>query len=120
MPHSRSLLRASILLVLGATLAAAPPSFAGEVCKAPSVASLLAPPPATVSAAIHPDSACTAWVETSYFSNASETTQVGRCTITCHQFDTGDAEPTFSYGGTCTGSSSAYYSQYFTACPCPP
>lgn len=58
---------------------------------------------------------CSEWIGTDYFSDASHTTRVGVCTITCSQFD---AElPTFTDGGTCTGVSSSFTLRRYYACP---
>lgn len=112
----------AVLSLLALTLLAAPPAFSGELCKAPPPASLHdgLTPSLFLSARFTPNSACSAWVETSYYTTASHGTLVGRCTITCHQFDTGDAQPTFTGGGTCTGHSSSFPVDFFTSCPCPP
>jgi hypothetical protein len=117
---NRCVIAALSLLVLA--LMAVPAAFAGELCQAPPQASLLDgyTLASFLSSTILPASACSAWVATSYYSTAAHTTLVGRCTITCHQFDTGDAEPNFTEGGTCTGASSSFPVQFFTSCPCPP
>src|SRR4029077_13152637 len=63
---------------------------------------------------------CNAWVVTNYWSDASHTTKVGQCSITCFQYDQVSAYPTFIGGGTCTGVSSAYTNQLTTLCRCVP
>jgi hypothetical protein len=44
---------------------------------------------------------------TVYYADASFTTIVGTCTISCQQFAVGD-DPFFGDGGTCTGTSSSF------------
>lgn len=107
-------IRRSVLVLssLALALTLADAAFAGDMCKTPSLDSLHGAP-AT------PLSGCSAWIRTIYFSSASMTTEVGICSISCRQFDFGDAEPTFSEGGTCSGVSSAYFSTVFGTCPCP-
>lgn len=60
-------------------------------------------------------STCTVWTGTNYYSDATLTTRVGVCTITCAQFDI--KEPTFTGGGTCIGVSSAYTVRLYYGCP---
>ncbi len=66
---------------------------------------------------VQPKITCTVWIGTDYFTDASHATRVGVCTITCSQFDL--VEPTFSGGGTCSGSSSSFTLRRFFACPGP-
>jgi len=95
-------------LALAATL----PAFASEMCP------LVTPPVALL--AVHTDSACNAWIETTYYNNASHTTVVGHCTITCQQWDLGNVLPTFDEGGKCTGVPSNFGVDMLHLCPCPP
>jgi hypothetical protein len=60
---------------------------------------------------------CSMWVGTDYFTDAAHTTRVGVCTLTCSQANW--LEPTFSGGGSCTGSSSSFTLRRFFACPGP-
>jgi hypothetical protein len=60
-------------------------------------------------------STCTVWQGTNYYSDATLTTRVGQCTITCAQFDI--KEPTFTGGGTCWGVSSSYTVRTYYGCP---
>jgi hypothetical protein len=60
---------------------------------------------------------CYIWQGTRYFSDASLTTQIGLCTITCNQAMYGTVEPTFSGGGTCTGSPSDFTVRTSYGCP---
>ena len=115
MLRSRSLLRTSIQLVLGATLAAGP-CLAGEMCAAPGHPG---PPAATAAPAALTTGDCSAWTHTLYFTDATHTTSTGSCSITCRQYDLGSANPTFEEGGTCSGTESAYPVDLFSACPCP-
>jgi hypothetical protein len=103
--------RCFVLLACSAVLAlpAISPALAGEVCKAPK-ARLLADPPLW----------CNAWVVTNYYSDATLSTQVGQCSITCAQYDQTLDEPVFGGGGTCTGTSSAYTKDLTTICRCQP
>ncbi|HTQ79605.1 MAG TPA: hypothetical protein VMM92_06390 [Thermoanaerobaculia bacterium] len=68
----------------------------------------------------HPDT-CTVWTRTDYYTDVTHTNHVGACTVTCFQATHGTAEPTFSGGGSCTGSSGTYTVDSSTACPglCP-
>ena len=93
-------------------LLAALPTFAEEQRSA-------APqPPALLG--VHHDSACPAWIETSYYSSSAHTTLVGHCTITCLQWQLENAIPTFDGGGTCTGTSSSFGVDQLHLCQCPP
>jgi hypothetical protein len=60
---------------------------------------------------------CSVWIGTDYFTDAAHTTRVGVCTITCSQFDI--VEPTFTGGGTCSGTSSSFTLRRSYACPGP-
>lgn len=60
---------------------------------------------------------CFIWQGTRYFSDATLTTQIGLCTITCNQAMHGTEEPTFSGGGTCTGSPSDFTTRLSYGCP---
>lgn len=60
-------------------------------------------------------STCSVWIGTDYFTDAAHTTRTGVCTITCQQFDIVD--PTFTGGGTCTGTSASYTLRRYYACP---
>jgi hypothetical protein len=62
-----------------------------------------------------PQKSCTVWIGTDYFTDAAHTTRIGVCTITCQQFDIVD--PTFTGGGTCSGTSSSYTLRRYYACP---
>jgi hypothetical protein len=64
---------------------------------------------------------CYVWIGTDYFSDAAETNRVGFCTVTCDQAKYGRAEPTFTGGGTCTGTSGPYTLLRSYGCPgiCP-
>jgi hypothetical protein len=63
---------------------------------------------------------CNAWVVTNYYSDASDTTQVGQCSITCAQYDQGNVFPVFGDGAKCEGTSSAYTVRHTSPCPCQP
>lgn len=90
-------------------LLAVSPALAGEVCKAPEARPLADPP-----------LWCNAWVVTNYYTDATLTTQVGQCSITCAQYDQTLDEPVFGGGGVCTGTSSAYTKELTTLCRCRP
>ncbi len=104
-----ALLACSSVLALLAVL----PAMAGEVCKAPEARVLNA-------RSADPPLWCNAWVVTNYYSDATLTTQVGQCSITCAQYDGTLDEPVFGGGGTCTGTSSAYTKELTTICRCQP
>jgi hypothetical protein len=89
--------------------------FAPLACSA--VLALLAVLPAR---SADPPLWCNAWVVTNYYSDATQTTQVGQCSITCAQYDQTLDEPVFGGGGTCTGTSSAYTKELTTICRCQP
>jgi hypothetical protein len=112
MLRTRFLARLACSAVLA--LLAVSPALAGEMCKAPqqtrAFKALSADPPFT----------CNAWVVTNYYSDATLTTQVGQCSITCAQYDGTLDEPVFGGGGTCTGTSSAYKKELTTICRCQP
>ena len=95
------------------------PGLAGELCKMPEESTLLA---ATATAPTWRAvlSSCNAWVTTDYYSNASHTTIVGQCHITCAQYDQEIVFPTFGGGGTCQGTNTAFSSRLTSPCPCPP
>ncbi len=108
-------------LALSAVLALSvvSPGLAGEVCKATEGSTLLAGT-ATAPTWLAARMLCNAWVVTNYYSDASHTTQVGQCHISCMQYDQGTAEPTFNSGGTCQGVSSAFTHDLTSPCPCIP
>jgi len=61
-------------------------------------------------------SACPADLETDYYSDATYTTKVGMCVMTCQQWDL-DAYDM----GTCTGTITSYLKGGpLRMCPCPP
>lgn len=93
------------------------PSLAGELCKAPEASALLAET-ATAPTWLAAGALCNAWIITNYYSNASHTTLVGQCQITCAQYDMELVFPTFNGGGTCHGTSSAFTSDLYGHCPC--
>jgi hypothetical protein len=101
---------AAVLAALA--LLAALPAFAGELCPVST------PLPALVS--VHPDSACPAWIETSYYTDSTHTTLTGHCTITCQQWQLENVIPTFDGGGKCTGTSSNFGVDQLHLCTCPP
>ena len=59
-----------------------------------------------------------AWTGTYYFSDAAKTNVVGACSITCQQFVTGSADPTFTGGGSCSGVPGPYTTLTVRTCPC--
>jgi hypothetical protein len=113
-------------LALAAVLAllAVSPALAGGTCTASQPPALLAATvaaPAWLAAAnATPRMTCNAWVVTNYYSDASDTTQVGQCSITCAQYDQGNIEPIFGDGAKCEGTSSAYTVRHTSPCPCQP
>lgn len=64
---------------------------------------------------------CFVWIGTDYYSDPGLTNRVGVCTVTCFQATHGTAEPTFTGGGSCTGSSGPYTVKRTFGCPgiCP-
>jgi hypothetical protein len=64
---------------------------------------------------------CFVWIGTDYYSDGTLTTRVGQCTVTCFQATHGTAEPTFTGGGACTGTSSSFTVRRSFGCPgiCP-
>lgn len=98
------------------------PGLAEDLCKAPAESSLLAGTATAPTWLGGTTQKCTvnAWVVTNYYSDASHTTQVGQCHITCFQYDQVSAYPTFNGGGTCQGVSSAYTVDLTSPCPCIP
>jgi len=64
---------------------------------------------------------CFVWIGTDYFTDAGLTNRVGVCTVTCFQATHGTAEPTFTGGGSCTGTSGPYTLRRSFGCPgiCP-
>jgi hypothetical protein len=96
------------------------PGLAGELCKAPEQSSLLAGTAAAPTWLAAPRMICNAWLVTNYYSDASHTTKVGQCHITCTQYDQVSAYPTFDGGGTCQGTSSAFPVDLTSPCPCVP
>ncbi len=95
--------------------------WAGELSKAPEASTPLAgTAPAPIWLGANPPFTCNAWVVTNYYSDATHTTKVGQCSITCRQYDQGSAYPLFNSGGACTGVSSAFTADLTTVCPCIP
>jgi hypothetical protein len=95
---------------------------AAELCKVPEVSPLLAESATAPIWLANPAPllTCNAWVVTNYWSDASHTTKVGQCSITCNQYTQVTATPTFTGGGTCTGVSSPYTNQLTSPCRCVP
>ena len=64
---------------------------------------------------------CYVWQGTVNYSDAAHTNWTGLCTITCNQAYYGNVYPTFTDGGTCTGSPGAYTVRQNYGCPgiCP-
>jgi hypothetical protein len=61
-------------------------------------------------------SACPAGLETDYYTDASHTTKVGMCVITCQQWDLDPGAP-----GKCTGTITSFPGGGpLRLCPCPP
>ncbi len=98
------------------------PGLAGELCKAPAQSVLVAGTSAAPAWLGGITQKCTvnAWTTTNYYSDATHTTKVGQCHITCFQYDQVSAYPTFTGGGTCQGVSSAYTVDLTSPCPCIP
>jgi hypothetical protein len=64
---------------------------------------------------------CNVWIGTDYFSDAALTNRVGFCTVSCFDATHGNATPTFTGGGTCSGSPGPYTLRRNFGCPgiCP-
>lgn len=79
-----------------------------------ALASSSAPGPST-------NATCNVWIGTDYFSDAAMTNRVGLCTVSCFDATHGNATPTFTGGGTCSGTSGPYTLRRNFACPgiCP-
>lgn len=105
-------------VVLALSMASA--SSAAELFRSPEVSSVPAAPTAAPLWKADGILYCNAWVVTNYWSDASHTTKVGQCSITCTQYTQVTAYPTFTGGGTCTGVSSPYTNQLTTLCRCVP
>jgi hypothetical protein len=95
---------------------------AAELYRSPEVSSAAAAPaPTWLANIVIPPMLCNAWVVTNYWSDASHTTKVGQCSITCAQYDQGDDLPLPNSGATCTGvTSSTYTNQLTSPCRCVP
>jgi hypothetical protein len=106
---SRRLRSTAVLVAL--VLLAALPAYSGEMCPAPTASH--------TTAYLSQRPGCSAWTITDYFSDASHTTLVGRCTITCQQW-ANDLEPLPGDGATCSGATSNFSVDGYIFCPCPP
>ena len=109
---------ALVLSAMGTLYAAEPNSSPAAAPPASEVALLAAPAPWFL--AVTNTTNCSADTETNYYTDATKTTLVGHCTITCRQFVLGSADPTFGGGGTGTGMSSGFAYATFHTCTCPP
>ena len=101
------------LTALGSLQAAEPKSPSASICPMAAVASV-APAPLFLSGS--PQSACPAALETDYYTDATHSTKVGMCVITCQQWDLDPGAQ-----GKCTGTITSFPGGGpLRLCPCPP
>jgi hypothetical protein len=104
------------LAALGSLQAAEPRGSSAPFCP---VAAATGPAPLFLSSSPpqSPNSVCTASLETDYYSDASHSTKVGMCVITCHQWDLGNYDPRPNQ---CTGTITSFPGGGpLRFCPCP-